>query len=310
MSRTMTSLFQFRRHLFLCLGLLCSQWSARADEICIPQSNDREPWAPYVIELLQAALAHAPAATPDRLHRLETHMTQDRAFSLLRNNQKLDIYWSMTSLAREQGVIVIRIPLLKGLLGQRLLAIRPETASRFAQVRTLNDLRRDFSLGQGHDWPDTAIQKAAGLNTVTSSTYDTLYQMLQARRFDAIPLGINEIDDELNKHSDVSMVVEKTLALVYPAPVFFFVAPNKAQLAARLELGLNRMLADGSFDAMFDKRWSKTLLSKNMKNRLIFQLANPLLSPETAEMIRRHPEYFLFPPKVSDVPPAPSGGHQ
>ncbi len=294
----------------LCAAVLGLSTSARAEDIYLPRSNDREPWAPYIVQLLQAALARSPAATPDRLHWQETHMTQDRAFTQLRTNQKLDVYWSMTSQAREQGVIVIRIPLLKGLLGQRLLAIRAESASRYGQVRTLDDLRRDFILGQGHDWPDTAIQKAAGLNTVTSSSYDTLYQMLAARRFDAIPLGINEIDDEIRKHSDMNLMVEKNLALVYPAPVFFFVAPQKAALAARIENGLNRMLADGSFDAMFDKRWSKTLLSKNMKNRLIFQLSNPLLSTETAEMIRRHPEYFLFPPKVDGSLPTASGLRQ
>lgn len=61
---------------------------------------------------------------------------------------------------------------------------------------------------------------------------------------------------------------------------------------------------------MFEKRWSKTLLSKNMKNRLIFQLSNPLLSTETAEMIRRHPEYFLFPPKVDGSLPTASGLRQ
>jgi len=296
--------------LLLCASLLGLHLPALADDICIPRSNDREPWAPYIMEVLQAALARSPGATPDRLHWLETHMTQDRAFTLLRNNQKLDVYWSMTSQAREQGVIVIRIPLLKGLLGQRLLAIRPESAGRFAQVHTFEDLRRNFILGQGHDWPDTTIQKAAGLNTVTSSLYDTLYQMLQARRFDAIPLGINEIDDELRKHSDVDLMIEKNLALVYPAPVFFFVAPKKAALAARIENGLKLMLADGSFDAMFDKRWSKTLISKNMKNRLIFQLANPLLSTETSEMIRRHPEYFVFPPRVDGAGIAPPSGRQ
>lgn len=296
--------------IILCAAVLGLSVSARAEDIYLPRSNDREPWAPYIVELLQAALARSPAATPDRLHWQETHMTQDRAFTQLRINQKLDVYWSMTSQAREQGVIVIRIPLLKGLLGQRLLAIRPESASRYGQVRTLDDLRRDFTLGQGHDWPDTAIQKAAGLNTVTSSSYDTLYQMLQARRFDAIPLGINKIDDELRKHSDMNLMVERNLALVYPAPVFFFVAPNKAALAARIENGLSRMLADGSFDAMFDKRWSKTLLSKNMKNRLIFQLTNPLLSAETAAMIRQHPEYFLFPPKAETRTVSASGLRQ
>lgn len=47
-----------------------------------------------------------------------------------------------------------------------------------------------------------------------------------------------------------------------------------------------------------------------MKNRLIFQLSNPLLSTETAEMIRRHPEYFLFPPKVDGSLPTASGLRQ
>jgi len=292
------------RPLLLCILLLCLAAPLRAEDIYLPRSNDREPWAPYIIELLRTALAKAPGATPDQFHWLETHMTQDRAFMQLRSNQRLDVYWSMTSQAREQGVKVIRIPLLKGLLGNRLLVIRPESAERFARVRTLDELRNNFKLGQGHDWPDTTIQKAAGLNTVTSSTYDTLYSMLQAQRFDAIPLGVNEVDDELGKHADLNLMVEPTLALSYPAPVFFFVAPQRIDLARRLEAGLQRMISDGSFDAMFEKRWSRTLLSKNMKNRRIFALPNPLLSPETSEMIRRHPEYFQLSNKLEGTAPA------
>lgn len=295
--------------LLLCTLLLCHTTRVCAEDIYLPRSNDREPWAPYIVELMRAALARAPGPTPDRFHWLETHMTQDRAFMQLRSNQRLDIYWSMTSQAREQCVQVIRIPLLKGLLGNRLLVIRPESASRFANVRTLDDLRRDFKLGQGHDWPDTTIQKAAGLNTVTSSTYDTLYSMLQAQRFDAIPLGVNEVDDELGKHTELNLMVEPNLALSYPAPVFFFVAPQKVELARRLETGLQRMISDGSFDAMFEKRWSKTLLSKNMKNRRIFMLPNPLLSPETSEMLRRHPEYFFLGKRQDSTTP-PSGLRQ
>lgn len=292
------------RPLLLCILLLCQAAPLRAEDIYLPRSNDREPWAPYINELLRTALAKAPGATPDQFHWLETHMTQDRAFMQLRSNQRLDVYWSMTSQAREQGVKVIRIPLLKGLLGNRLLVIRPESAERFARVRTLDDLRNNFKLGQGHDWPDTTIQKAAGLNTVTSSTYDTLYSMLQAQRFDAIPLGVNEVDDELGKHADLNLMVEPTLALSYPAPVFFFVAPKRVELARRLEAGLQRMISDGSFDAMFEKRWSRTLLSKNMKNRRIFALPNPLLSPETSEMIRRHPEYFQLSKQLEGTAPA------
>jgi ABC-type amino acid transport substrate-binding protein len=275
------------------LILACA--GARAEELLVAKFNQREPWAAYIVELLNEALARAPGAEPDHLRWAETRMNQDRAFALLRS-QELDIYWSMTSAAREQGVIPVRIPLMKGLLGSRLLIIRKDSVGKFAQIKTLDDLKRNVSIGQGLDWPDTTIMTAAGLRVVTSSSYETLFRMLKARRFDGIALGANEIDEELARQHDPDLLIEKNLAVAYPAPVFFFVAPNKKALAERIEKGLHRMMDDGSFNAIFDKRWSKSLIANNLKNRLVFHLPNPLLSPQTADMIRQHPEYFLFPP--------------
>lgn len=275
------------------LTLACA--GLRAEELLVAKFNQREPWAAYVIELLNEALARAPGAEPDHLRWVETRMNQDRAFALLRS-QELDLYWSMTSAAREQGVIPVRIPLMKGLLGSRLLIIRTDSLGKFEQIKTLDDLKKNVSIGQGLDWPDTTIKTAAGLRVVTSSSYETLFRMLKARRFDAISLGANEIDDELARQHDPELVIEKNIAIAYPAPVFFFVAPNRKALAERIEKGLHLMIEDGSFNAIFDKRWSKSLIANNLKNRLVFQLPNPLLSPQTADMIRQHPEYFLFPP--------------
>ena len=274
----------------LTLGCLCAQ----AEELFVPRFNQREPWTEYIIELLTTALAKAPGQTPDQLHWVDIHMNQDRAFSMLRSSQSLDVYWSMTSAAREQGVLSVRIPLMKGLLGYRLLIIRKDSIDQLARVRTLADLK-NISIGQGLDWPDTAIMSAAGLRIVTSSSYDTLYRMLKAGRFDGIALGANEIDDELAKQHDPAFVIEKTITIAYPAPVFFFVTPRKKELATRIEKGLHIMLEDGSFNAIFDKRWSKSLLANNLKGRRVFELPNPLLSASTAEMIRQHPEYFFVP---------------
>lgn len=276
----------------LSLGCLC----ARAEELFVPRFNQREPWSEYIIELLTTALAKAPGKTPDQWHWVEMHMNQDRAFAMLRSSQSLDVYWSMTSAAREQGVITVRIPLMKGLLGCRLLIIRKDSIDKLGRVKTMEDLK-SISIGQGLDWPDTAIMNTAGLRVVTSSSYDTLYRMLKAGRFDGIALGANEIDDELAKQSDPSFVIEKNLTINYPAPVFFFVTPRKKELAERIEKGLQIMMEDGSFNAIFDKRWSKSLLANNLKGRRVFELPNPLLSPKTAEMIRQHPEYFFVPPE-------------
>lgn len=276
----------------LTLGCLC----ARAEELFVPRFNQREPWTEYVIELLTTALNKAPGKTPDRVNWVEIHMNQDRAFAMLRSSKSLDVYWSMTSAAREQGVHTVRIPLMKGLLGVRLLIIRKDSIDKLSRVRTLNDLK-SISIGQGLDWPDTAIMNAAGLRVVTSSSYDTLYRMLKAGRFDGIALGANEVDDELAKQNDSSFVIEKTITINYPAPVFFFVTPRKKELADRIEKGLQIMLEDGSFNAIFDKRWSKSLLANNLKGRRVIDLPNPLLSPKTAEMMRQHPEYFFVPPE-------------
>lgn len=272
------------------LGCLCAQ----AEELFVPRFNQREPWSEYIVELLTTALAKAPGQTPDQLHWVDIHMNQDRAFAMLRSSKSLDVYWSMTSAAREQGVISVRIPLMKGLLGYRLLIIRKDSIDKLARVRTPEDLKT-ISIGQGLDWPDTAIMSAAGLRIVTSSSYDTLYRMLKAGRFDGIALGANEIDDELAKQGDPAFVIEKTITIAYPAPVFFFVTPRKKELAERIEKGLHIMMEDGSFNAIFDKRWSKTLLANNLKGRRVFELPNPLLSASTVEMIRQHPEYFFVP---------------
>ncbi|GAB2862954.1 hypothetical protein GCM10027277_34460 [Pseudoduganella ginsengisoli] len=278
----------------LILSITCA--AVQAEPLRVPKFSEREPWAGYIMELLETALAKAPGNEPDQWQMVDTRMTQDRAFAQLRRGQELDVFWSMTSAAREQGVLTVRIPLLKGVLGTRLLIIRKDSVDKLAAVKTLGDLKNNVTIGQGHDWPDTAIIKAAGFNVMTSASYDTLYQMLKVKRFDGIALGANEIDDELAKHPDPDFVIEKNIALSYPAPVFFFVSPQKKGLAERIEKGLLKMMDDGSFNALFDKRWSKQLLSTNLKHRQVFHLPNPLLSPQTAEMIRAHPEYFLFAP--------------
>jgi ABC-type amino acid transport substrate-binding protein len=275
----------------LSLACLC----ARAEDLFVPRFNQREPWSEYIIELLTEALARAPGAEPDQWHWVDLHMNQDRAFALLRSTERLDIYWSMTSAAREQGVLPVRLPLMKGLLGCRVFIIRKDAVERFKHIKSMEDLK-SIGIGQGLDWPDTGIMQAAGLHVVTSASYDTLYRMLKAGRFDGIALGANEINDELAKQNDPDLAIERTIAVAYPAPVFFFVTPRKKALAERIEKGLRLMMEDGSFNAIFEKRWRKSLIANNMKNRQVFHLPNPTQSPQTAEMIRQHPEYFFFPP--------------
>ena len=85
----------------------------------------------------------------------------------------------------------VRVPTRRGLLGFRLLLIRRQRQSEFRNIRSLDELRR-FSIGQGFAWSDAEILRSQGLRVETGS-YEGLFRMLAAGRFDCYPRGINEV---------------------------------------------------------------------------------------------------------------------
>jgi hypothetical protein len=73
------------------------------------------------------------------------------------------------------------------------------------------------------------------------------------------------------------------LLLYYPLPRYFFVARSPAgeALAKRVEAGLNRMLADGSFDQMFNAYKKPILQRLKLGSRRLLRIANPTLPSDT-----------------------------
>ena len=209
-------------------------------------------------------------------------MNQGRGISLLSAGEQIDVIWSMTSRAREQQLIPVRIPLLKGLMGYRIFIIRAEDEVWFSKIKTLDQLR-ELRIGQGHDWPDVDILRANGLRVETTTEYEKLFQMLQAGRFDFFPRALNEPWEEVQAHKELNLEVEKGLLLYYPTANYFFVNKNNSALAGRIESGLERAIADGSFDALFNSHPinAYALDHAHLGQRRMLKLINPLLPAET-----------------------------
>ena len=245
-----------------------------------PESvNDQRQ--PYYIAMMTLALEKTRATDgPFRLAMEKETMSQARAVKQLEDNQGVDIVWTMTSREREKKLRPIRIPLLKGLLGYRIFIIRKEDEYRFATIQTLEELKK-LKAGQGKDWPDTKILRANGIPVEGCVKYKGLFRMLSYKRFDYFPRGVNEIWEEVRTHSD--LVVEKTLLLEYPAPIYFFVNKHNSELAQRLDKGLRLAIRDGSFDRLFRHHPSNRPIFElaQMEKRKIFLLQNPLLPEET-----------------------------
>lgn len=193
-----------------------------------------------------------------------------------------DLLWAATNQEMEDKLLPVRIPLYKGLLGHRIFIINPASQARFDRVKTFADLKQ-FTFGQGTTWADSAILASNGLTVVKANKYQSLFYMVDGGRFDAFPRGVQEPWQELETNDNLPLAVEKRIMLVYRMPFYLFTGKQNKKLAADLELGLNRAIADGSFDKIFysDPMVKAVLEKANLEARLVFNLDNPTLPKET-----------------------------
>ncbi|MGB3611559.1 MAG: diguanylate cyclase [Cellvibrio sp.] len=264
-------------YLLLCT-LICTV--VNADEKIIRINNFSDPNAAYAIDMLRLALRHIEQ--PYRLEIGSQDLTQARVNEEVRIGGELDLAWTSVDAELESKVLPIRIPLFKGLLGYRILIINKHNQAKFDSVETLDDLRQ-FTFGQGRTWADAAILESNGFKVIKANKYPSLFYMVEGGRFDAFPRGVNEPFGELAQRPELELAVEKNLMIAYKMPFYFFVSKNNPELAQDIETGLNRAIANGSFDEAFLSAPAvKDVIEKaNMKSRKVFYIDNPTLSKET-----------------------------
>lgn len=266
------------RHI-ACLWLLLIASTQAATLIRYPLlATANDPQQQYMLAMLR--LACSKTSTECKLQPARA-MVQSRAIQLLqRSDSSIDLLWTMTSKERERQLLPVRIPLYKGLIGWRIALLGKDRSQLLAKVRTVEELRA-FRAGQGHDWPDVDILRAAGQTVVTSSDYEPLFSMLNQQRFDYFPRGVIEIESEYLAHRDDGISIDPYVLIHYPTAFYFFVAPDNKPLARLLETGLERAIADGSFDRLFRQFHAGALRRLQLDKRVIIHLGNPLLPAET-----------------------------
>lgn len=251
---------------------------ALAEVIYYPRNASiDDPRGDYGYALLALALKEAGG----RYEALQTPMVvqQNRAIvELMADSHRIDILATMTSREREQKLLPIRIPMTKGLIGWRIGLVRSYERERFAHVETLAALRQ-FDVGQGDDWPDTEILRAAGFTVRTVSTYDSLFGLLKAGNVEWLPRSLNEIWSEAKRYP--ALAIEPNLLLRYPAADYFFVNRHNTELAEQVRRGLELAIADGSFERLFLEHYGDLIQRARLDQRRIIDIPNPLLSEQT-----------------------------
>lgn len=243
-----------------------------------------DPRVRFPLDLLRLVLGPTTPLMPSELV-----MERTRAIKALEAGD-LDLIWISMGQEVEQVLRPIRIPIYRGLIGQRLFLIHRDRAADFAQVRRLSDLAA-FTAGQGVGWVDTQILQSAGLKVVTN-TYDALFKMLARGSVDYFPRGANEaLAEQRARASEYpELIVEPRLLLSYRSDNIFFVSKKNEALAQRLEGGLLAAHADGSYQQLYDRHpyVQQVLADANLGRRLRMEIPNPILSDED----RRIPDRF------------------
>lgn len=238
----------------------------------------------YVHELLAEALSQSP--NKYQLLPSKATMQQGRAVHEMKNGTgEVDLLWSMSTDEREKSLIAIKIPIDKGLLGWRIPFVLTENRQMFKTIRTLRDMD-NYSAGQEQDWPDVKILEHNGLKVSTANSYEALFSMLEAGRFDYFPRSVMEIWREQELHASKNLLISPDIALHYPAAYYFFVSPVKRQFAEDLTNGLENMVRNGQFEKIFLKYHQSAIQKAGLKQRTVLELQNPFLNPANMPLHR------------------------
>ncbi|KJV24672.1 hypothetical protein VI06_21620 [Aquitalea magnusonii] len=232
----------------------------------------------YRWKLLELALAHVKAEKEAfRLEPYAEDVTQNRGISLLQSGS-IDVIALGTNAERESKMLPVRIDILRGIVGFRLLVIRAVDQARLAKMDAVS-LRQKLIFGLNSQWADLPIMRANGFVVTTSANYENLFEMLAVSRFDVFPRGLNEAQRELDerKKNYPQLAIEKTKALYFPYPIYFWVNKSEVTLAKTIERGLRLSLADGSFRQLFESYHANEIASLKKNKRQVLLLDNPTL---------------------------------
>lgn len=239
----------------------------------------------YRWKLLDLALARTQKKgdPPVRLAPYPEEVTQNRGVQLLQDG-KIDVIALGTNAEREAQMRPIKIDILRGIVGFRLFVIRAADQERITAMDE-RALREKLTYGLNSQWADLPILQASGFTVVTSPSYELLFDMLAAGRFDAFTRGLNEAARELAARKDTypQLAVEQTKALYFPFPIYFWVAKDNAALAQRIERGLELALADGSFRKLFESYHAEEIAALAREKRHVIRLPSPILPEGTPE---------------------------
>lgn len=200
---------------------------------------------------------------------------QGRLLSMLSSGEA-SIFWLLRTEERDRTYVPIDFPTTKGLIGQRILFIRPGEQYRFDNVQTLDDFRALGMVGgMGRGWLEANLWRDNGLRVhEQAGNWRALFRMLVAgnRDIDYVCRGATEIVAEAEAHPELA--VEQRLVVAHQREMGLYLSPIAAGLAPHLTRGLQILRDNGEHDALIQRYFGAAVQSLNLPNRRFLTLVD------------------------------------
>ncbi len=196
--------------------------------------------------------------------------------------------------------IYIPIPIDFGLTGYRICMANSANKKRISKVSSLESLK-EFSIVQGTNWPDVRPLKANGFRVLETLDLknENLLKMTAAGRADIYCQSLSQyLEDYQEYKGNLDIEIVESFALYYPMPRFFYLNADKTKEAKRIELGLQRSIADGSLKQLWLSYFKVAFETAHLEQRHIFKLHNP----DVDELNNSYEAYFIDPLDLTTAP--------
>jgi hypothetical protein len=171
----------------------------------------------------------------------------------------------------------INFPVDYGTNSYRICFSRTTINTELSNIKDINALRQ-YTFGTGIGWLDTKILRANGLKVDEQASTINIFKMAQAGHIDLYCRGLAEFQMEATSQADIiGLTSNKSFALYYPLPKFFFAHKNNQALLNRIEKGLIIAYQDGSLKAFWDTKYLTAIQNATLTQRTIIKLENPFI---------------------------------
>ena len=189
-----------------------------------------------------------------------------------------------------QRLRAIPIPISGGLLGLRVGWTHSESLAKLSAVQNLADLRR-VTLLQGQGWSELGLFDHSVLRTYAAPP-QYLFRLVAEQRVELFPQGIGDLQVQQPTAAKWSsnIEIEPHLLIAYPFAGFFYVNPDNDALAEAIALGFERAIADGSYQALLERRVMTPWLKQNLslRERQVIFVPNPNVGDGLEDVEPRH----------------------